>query len=177
MLGLCAPKFNYYKKVDHLARDCRSQAATANNQRDTRVIHRVVTCFECGVKAHYKKYFPKLKNKNHGNQTGNREACGRAYPLEGGVANHDSNLVRVPFGNETLIIHGDESNNGHESRLNIISCTMTQKYLLKGCYVFLARITKKRAEDKLEEKRLEDVPIIQDFPKVFPKDFSGIPPT
>nr|GEX42993.1 putative reverse transcriptase domain-containing protein [Tanacetum cinerariifolium] len=35
-------------------------------------------------------------------------------------------LVRVPFGDEILIFHGDESNNGHGSRLNIISCTKTQ---------------------------------------------------
>ncbi|GKE24874.1 putative reverse transcriptase domain-containing protein [Tanacetum coccineum] len=39
-------------------------------------------------------------------------------------------LVRVPFGNEISIICGDGSNNGHESRLNIISCTKAQKYLL-----------------------------------------------
>nr|GEZ30106.1 reverse transcriptase domain-containing protein [Tanacetum cinerariifolium] len=33
------------------------------------------------------------------------------------------------------------------------------------------------AEDKSKEKRLEDVPIVQDFPKVFPEDLPGIPPT
>ncbi|GJT91744.1 putative reverse transcriptase domain-containing protein [Tanacetum coccineum] len=42
--------------------------------------------------------------------------------------------------------------------LNIISCTKTQKYLLKGCHVFLSHITAKKAEDKSEEKRLEDLP-------------------
>ncbi|GKE75930.1 hypothetical protein Tco_1542050 [Tanacetum coccineum] len=47
-------------------------------------------------------------------------------------------LVRVPFRSEILTFHGDGSNNGHESRLNIISCTKTQKYLLKGCPIFLA---------------------------------------
>ncbi|GKB21779.1 putative reverse transcriptase domain-containing protein [Tanacetum coccineum] len=35
----------------------------------------------------------------------------------------------------------------------------------------------KKAEDKSKEKRLEDVPIVQDFPKVFPKDLPGIQPT
>nr|GEY20511.1 reverse transcriptase domain-containing protein [Tanacetum cinerariifolium] len=39
----------------------------------------------------------------------------------------DEKLVRVPFGDEILIFHGDESNNGHKSRLNIISCTKTQR--------------------------------------------------
>nr|GEV50484.1 putative reverse transcriptase domain-containing protein [Tanacetum cinerariifolium] len=33
------------------------------------------------------------------------------------------------------------------------------------------------AKDKSKEKRLEDVPIVQDFPKVFLKDLPGIPPT
>ncbi|GJR37861.1 putative reverse transcriptase domain-containing protein [Tanacetum coccineum] len=47
-------------------------------------------------------------------------------------------IVRIPWGNETLIVHGDGSNRGNETRLNIISCTKTQKYLLKGCPIFLA---------------------------------------
>ncbi|GJT68406.1 putative reverse transcriptase domain-containing protein, partial [Tanacetum coccineum] len=32
-------------------------------------------------------------------------------------------------------------------------------------------------KDKSEEKRLEDVPIVQNFPEVFPEDLSGLPPT
>nr|GEV85753.1 reverse transcriptase domain-containing protein [Tanacetum cinerariifolium] len=31
-------------------------------------------------------------------------------------------------------------------------------------------------EDKSEENRLEDVPVVRDFPKVFPEEFSGLPP-
>nr|GEW11715.1 putative reverse transcriptase domain-containing protein [Tanacetum cinerariifolium] len=77
----------------------------------------------------------------------------------------------------SLALSVDLSNNGHWSRLNIISCTKTQKYLLKGCHVILAHITTKKAEDKSEEKQLKDVPIIRDFPKVFPEDLLGIPPT
>nr|GEU87159.1 putative reverse transcriptase domain-containing protein [Tanacetum cinerariifolium] len=82
-------------------------------------------------------------------------------------------LVRVPFGDEILIFHGDGRNNGHESRLNIISYTKTQRYLLKGCPIFLAHVTTKEAEDKSMEKRLEDIPIVQDFLE----DLPGIPPT
>ncbi|GJU93041.1 putative reverse transcriptase domain-containing protein [Tanacetum coccineum] len=33
------------------------------------------------------------------------------------------------------------------------------------------------AEDKSEKKRLKGVPIVQDFPKVFPEDLPGLPPT
>ncbi|GJT77316.1 putative reverse transcriptase domain-containing protein [Tanacetum coccineum] len=88
----------------------------------------------------------------------------------------DEKIVRIPFGNEVLIVCGEGSNNGYGSRLTIISCTKTQKYLLKGCHIFLAHVTAKKAEDKSEEKRPEYVPIVQDFPKVFPEDLSGIPP-
>nr|GEX71069.1 hypothetical protein [Tanacetum cinerariifolium] len=51
-----------------------------------------------------------------------------------------------------------------------------QEYLSKGCNVFLAYITTKEAKDKSEEKRFEDVPIVRDFPVVFPEYLSGIPP-
>ncbi|GKE36702.1 hypothetical protein Tco_1460107 [Tanacetum coccineum] len=61
------------------------------------------------------------------------------------------------------------SNNGHESRLNIISCTKIQKYLLKGCPIFLVYVTTKKAQDRPREKRLEDVPIVQDFPEDLPR--------
>nr|GEW30830.1 reverse transcriptase domain-containing protein [Tanacetum cinerariifolium] len=40
-------------------------------------------------------------------------------------------IVRIPWGNETLIIHGDGSNRGNATRLSIISCTKTEKYVKK----------------------------------------------
>ncbi|GJX60427.1 putative reverse transcriptase domain-containing protein [Tanacetum coccineum] len=49
--------------------------------------------------------------------------------------------------------------------------------MLKGCLVFLANVNTKETEDKSEKKRLEDVPIVRDFPDVFPEDLPGLPPT
>ncbi|GJR45239.1 putative reverse transcriptase domain-containing protein [Tanacetum coccineum] len=49
--------------------------------------------------------------------------------------------------------------------------------MLKGCPIFLANVTTKETEDKSEKKRLEDVPIVLDFPDVFPEDLPGLPPT
>nr|GFB25687.1 putative reverse transcriptase domain-containing protein [Tanacetum cinerariifolium] len=86
-------------------------------------------------------------------------------------------IVCIPWGNETLIIHGDGGNQGNVTRLNIISCTKTEKYMMKGFPIFLAHITTKEVEDKSEKKRLEDVPIVKIFPEVFPEDLSGLPPT
>ncbi|GJW83364.1 putative reverse transcriptase domain-containing protein, partial [Tanacetum coccineum] len=69
-------------------------------------------------------------------------------------------IVRIPWGNETLIVHGDGSNWGHKAHLHIISYSKTQEYMLKGCQVFLAHVTTKEVKDKSEKKRLEDVPIV-----------------
>ncbi|GKA99391.1 putative reverse transcriptase domain-containing protein [Tanacetum coccineum] len=86
-------------------------------------------------------------------------------------------IVRIPWGNETLIVHGDGSNQGSKTRLNIISYTKNHKYLLKGYHVFLAHVTTKATENKSGEKRLEDVPIVQYFPEVFLEDLSSLPPS
>ncbi|GJS82960.1 putative reverse transcriptase domain-containing protein [Tanacetum coccineum] len=65
------------------------------------------------------------------------------------LANHhavivcDEKIVRIPYGDEVLII----------------------------------QVMKKEIEEKSEEKRLEDVPTVRDFPEVFPKDLPGLPPT
>ncbi|GJZ99566.1 putative reverse transcriptase domain-containing protein [Tanacetum coccineum] len=89
----------------------------------------------------------------------------------------DEKLVQVPYGNETLTFCGDESSNGRESRLTVISCSKAQEYMAKGCQVFLAQISAKKKEDKSERKQIEDVPIVRDFPEVFPEDLPGLPPT
>ncbi|GKA58524.1 putative reverse transcriptase domain-containing protein, partial [Tanacetum coccineum] len=153
--GSCIAKCTNCNRVGHLPRDCRSPTAV-NTQRAPGT------------------------NKNHGNVSWNGEARGRAYALGGRKPNPDSNIVtdfRIPYGDEVLIVQGDMSDGRNESRLNIISCTMTEKYLLKGCHVFLARITKKKIRDKSEEKLPEDVPVVRDFLKAFPEDLSGVSPT
>ncbi|GKE24175.1 putative reverse transcriptase domain-containing protein, partial [Tanacetum coccineum] len=87
---------------------------------------------------------------------------------------YDEKVVRIPYGDEVLIIRGDDCNT--RSRLNIISCMNTQKYIQKGCQVYLAQVTSKKAKDNSEEKRLEDVPIVHEFSEVFPEDLPGLPP-
>ncbi|GJT74471.1 putative reverse transcriptase domain-containing protein [Tanacetum coccineum] len=86
----------------------------------------------------------------------------------------DEKVICIPYGDEVLIIRGDNCDG--RSKLNIISCTKTHKYIQKGCQVYLAQVTSKKAEDKSEEKRLEDVPIVQEFLEVFLEDFPGLPP-
>nr|GEV14363.1 hypothetical protein [Tanacetum cinerariifolium] len=74
------------------------------------------------------------------------------------LANHhavivcDEKIVRIPYGDEVLIVQERLPN-------------------------FSGISYKEKTEDKSKEKRLEDVPTVQDFPKVFLKDFPRLPPT
>nr|GEZ99634.1 reverse transcriptase domain-containing protein [Tanacetum cinerariifolium] len=67
-------------------------------------------------------------------------------------------IVRVPWGNETLIIHGDGSNQENATRLSIISCTKTEKYMMKGFPIFLAHITTKEVETSRRRSDLRTYP-------------------
>ncbi|GJX05138.1 putative reverse transcriptase domain-containing protein [Tanacetum coccineum] len=69
------------------------------------------------------------------------------------------NLMPVELGSFDAIIGMDWL----EKYQAIIVCA--EKIVL-----FLAHVTTKEVEDKSKKKRLEDVPIVRDFPEVFPKD-------
>ncbi|GJV78965.1 putative reverse transcriptase domain-containing protein [Tanacetum coccineum] len=74
-------------------------------------------------------------------------------------------VVRIPYENKMLIVKGDKG----RSQLKVISCIKTRKYVEQGCHLFLAHVTKKKSK----EKRLEDVPVIRDFPE----ELLGLPPS
>ncbi|KAI3704519.1 hypothetical protein L1987_74741 [Smallanthus sonchifolius] len=190
------------KKYGHLAHNCWSNANPNNiNQVAGKVkpgIGRMNQgCFECGDPKHFRKDCPKLKNRN------NNQARGRAFVMGAGDARQDSNIVtdmlpvdlgsfdvvigmdwlsknhaeivcfekivQIPLPNgEVLSIQGEKSG----VTLRMINCMKARKYLRKGYCVFLAHVVEK----KPEERRLEDIPIVKDYPEVFPKDLPGLPP-
>ncbi|GJS00882.1 putative reverse transcriptase domain-containing protein [Tanacetum coccineum] len=77
-------------------------------------------------------------------------------------------VVRILYGNKMLIVKSDKD----VSRLKVISCIKARKFVERGCHLFLAHVTK----NKSKEKRIEDVPVIRDFPEVFPEELPGLPP-
>ncbi|GJW88141.1 putative reverse transcriptase domain-containing protein [Tanacetum coccineum] len=182
--GPCPPRSNNCKKVGHLAKDCRSQPANANNNNhnNNNNNQKGNGCYECGAQGHFKRNCPKLRSNDRGNQGWDDRAPAKVYVVGNAGANPDNvvaelgsfdaiigmdwlakyqavivcaeKIVHIPWGNETLIIHGD------------------------GRFpIFLAHVTAKEVEDKSEKKRLEDVPIVRDFPEVFHEDLPGLPPT
>ncbi|GKF68085.1 putative reverse transcriptase domain-containing protein, partial [Tanacetum coccineum] len=58
----------------------------------------------------------------------------------------DEKVVYIPINGETLII--------------------------RGCQVFVAQVMEKKSD----EKRLEDIPVVREFPKVFLENLPGLPP-
>ncbi|GJS98570.1 putative reverse transcriptase domain-containing protein [Tanacetum coccineum] len=77
-------------------------------------------------------------------------------------------VVHIPVKNKTLVVEGDRG----VSQLKVISCIKARKYIERGRQLYLAQVTEKEPA----EKRLEDVPVIRDFPEVFPDDSPGLPP-
>ncbi|GJX15862.1 putative reverse transcriptase domain-containing protein [Tanacetum coccineum] len=80
----------------------------------------------------------------------------------------DKKVVHIPIDGETLIIRGDRS----KTRLSLISCIKTERYISRGYQVFIAQVMEKKSD----EKRLEDIPVVREFLKVFPEDLPGLPP-
>ncbi|GJX77276.1 putative reverse transcriptase domain-containing protein [Tanacetum coccineum] len=80
----------------------------------------------------------------------------------------DEKVVHIPIDGETLIIRGDQS----KTRLSLISCIKTERYISRGYQVFVAQVMEKKSA----EKRLEDIPVVREFPEVFPEDLPGLPP-
>ncbi|GJX16786.1 putative reverse transcriptase domain-containing protein [Tanacetum coccineum] len=167
-------------------------ANNANNQRGIGTGHKP-TCFECGVQGHFRRECPKLKNnKNRGNQVGNDRAPAKVYVVGHAGTNPYSNIVTDHY-------YDVELDDGRIIRLNTIlkGCTLNilnhpfninltpvelgsfdaiigMDWLAKyqAIYVCAEKIV-----HKSEKKRLEDVPIVRDFLKVFPEDLPGLPST
>ncbi|GKD72795.1 putative reverse transcriptase domain-containing protein [Tanacetum coccineum] len=71
------------------------------------------------------------------------------------LANHhavivcDEKIMRIPYGDELLIVQGDGSDKEKKSKLSIISCTKTQKYIKRG--LSEARAPYRLAPSELQE--------------------------
>nr|GEV44602.1 putative reverse transcriptase domain-containing protein [Tanacetum cinerariifolium] len=151
------------------------------------------------LKGHFKKECPKLKNNNNrGNQVGNAKAQAKVYAVGKAGANPDNNVVTGAFllNNRYAYILFDTGADrsfvstafssrivitptalDHDYNVELADGRIAREYLTKGCHVFLANITATKDEDKSKGKRFEDLPVVQEFPKVFPEDLPGITPT
>ena len=78
-------------------------------------------------------------------------------------------IVKVnPPGKESFMVYGDKC------RVNsgIISLMKARKCLAKGCTSYLAFVI----DAKMEKKEVQNIPVVCDYPEVFPEDLPGLPP-
>ncbi|GKD45029.1 putative reverse transcriptase domain-containing protein [Tanacetum coccineum] len=159
-LGLCTIKFHKCGKVGYKERYCKEKNdATGVNALP------IPNCYDCGKQVNHIFEIDLMPNE-----------LGTFDVIIGidWLVKHDAiidcgeKVVRIPYGNKMLIVESDKG----VSRLKAISCIKARKYVERGCHLFLAHVTEKESK----EKRLEDVLVIRDFPKVFPKELPGLPP-
>ncbi|GJV42082.1 putative reverse transcriptase domain-containing protein [Tanacetum coccineum] len=111
------------------------------------------------------------------------KATSKAYAIGREGINPDSNVVTghpfdidlmpVELGSFDIIIGMDWLAKYHTL---IIYDEKDPEVYSEGMSSLPSQVTSKKAEDKSEEKRLEDVPIIREFLEVFPDDLPGLPP-
>nr|GEW90765.1 hypothetical protein [Tanacetum cinerariifolium] len=164
------------------------------------------TCYECGRQGHYRNECPKLRNQNCGNKTWNKtgtmkdSGADRSFMSTTFSAFIDviSSTLDTSYAVELADERISKTNVilrgymlgllGHPFYIDlmlielgsfdvIVDMDWLAKYHAKGYQAYLAQVTAKKTDDKSKEKRLEDVPIVRDFPEVFPEDFLGLLPT
>ncbi|GJV29108.1 putative reverse transcriptase domain-containing protein [Tanacetum coccineum] len=147
----------------------------------------ILTCYDCGEQGHTRNRCPKkVKQEEVG------EVCGRAYAIKDAEP-QGLNVVTGMFllNNRYASVLFDSGfdrsflDTRFSSMLNIepvkirasyevelADGRVARKYIEQGCHLFLAHIT----ESNSKEKRMEDVPVICDFPEVFPEELPRLPP-
>ncbi|GKE82406.1 reverse transcriptase domain-containing protein, partial [Tanacetum coccineum] len=157
----------------------------------------IVTCHACGEKGHYANQCRKTTNNN---------AQGRAYMLRDRNAYQDPNVVidtfyNIKMANENLVSTNTIIQGATLTLLNqpfkidlmpiklgsfnvVIGMDWLSKYHARiicdekvihipvNGETLIIRVMEK----KLDEKRLEDIPVVREFPELFPKDLPGLPP-
>ncbi|KAJ0451777.1 putative nucleotidyltransferase, Ribonuclease H [Helianthus annuus] len=82
-------------------------------------------------------------------------------------------MIRFSLANgDLLCVYGETASKG----LKLMSCVQASKYLRKEHKAFLANIIVAEKEKK-KKAEVKDVPVVREFPQVFPDDLPGLPPS
>ncbi|GJS28175.1 putative reverse transcriptase domain-containing protein [Tanacetum coccineum] len=194
--GPCPPRCNNCKKVGHLAKDCRSRPANANN--NNRNNNNNNQKGNAGNdRALVKVYVVGNTGENLDNIVAGTFLLNNRYAyilFDTGVQIDFVSLAFAPKLTSTpsTLDHyydvelADGRIIGFDAIIGmdwlakyqaVIVCAEKIKYMQKGFPIFLAHVTAKEVEDKSKKKQTDDVPIVRNFPEVFPEDLPCLPPT
>ena len=82
------------------------------------------------------------------------------------VCNRKQVVIKTPSG-ESLTIRGDTQYGLPEQ----VTMLKASKCLKKGCVIYMAQVIIEEPKPKIE-----DIPVISEYPEVFPEDLPGLPP-
>ncbi|GKA38373.1 putative reverse transcriptase domain-containing protein [Tanacetum coccineum] len=152
----CTVKCNICNKVGRLTKNCRNKGlATGSN-----LLPVTVTCHACGEKEYY---------ANQCRNTINNNAQGRAYMLRDRNAYQDPNVVTDTF-------YDIEMADGNLVSTNTAIQGAILTLLNQPFKIDLMPIKLGSFDIVIDEKRLEDIPVVREFPEVFLEDLPGLPP-
>nr|GEW97873.1 putative reverse transcriptase domain-containing protein [Tanacetum cinerariifolium] len=155
-VGPCSIKCHKYGKVGQKARYCReNNVATGANAQP------ILTCYDCGEQGHTRNQcLKKVKQEE------TRKVYGRAYAIKDDEP-QGPNVVTSMF----LL------NNRYASVFFDLGFdrSFVDTRFSSMLNIDLVKIGASYEEKKSKAKRWEDVPIICDFPEVFPKELPGLP--
>ncbi|GJR23620.1 reverse transcriptase domain-containing protein [Tanacetum coccineum] len=193
-IGPCTVKCNTCNKVGHLTKNCRNKGpATGSN-----LLPVTVTCHAYGEKGHYANQCRKTTNNNaQGRAYMLRDRNAHQDPnVVTGMFLLNQHLARVlfdfgadkSFGATLTLLNQPFEINLMPIKLGSFDVVISMDWLSK----YHARIICDEKvihipingetliirvmEKKSDEKRLEDIPVVREFPEVFLKDLPGLPP-
>ncbi|GJU91444.1 putative reverse transcriptase domain-containing protein [Tanacetum coccineum] len=160
--GYCNVVCSNCGKEGHMARDCKGKAIATGSDKSF-----VNTSFSHLIYINLVRLDPSYEVELADGRVASTNTVLRGFDQDA-VIICGKKVVHIPVKNKTLVVEGDRST----SRLKIISCIKASKYIERGHQLFVAHVTEKEPK----EKRLEDVPMIRDFPEVFPDDLPRLLP-
>nr|GEV93188.1 putative reverse transcriptase domain-containing protein [Tanacetum cinerariifolium] len=194
--GPCTVKCQTCNRVGHLTRNCRNKGPTTrSNQQPVSVI-----CHACGEKGHYNYQCSKANNNAHGrayllrDKNAHRDpnvVTNTTYDVEKANGNLVGTntviqgctliLLNQPFKIDLMpiklgfdIVIGMDWLSKYHAK---IICDEKVVHIPIDGETSIIRCDRTQVmEKKLDEKGLKDIPIVKEFPKVFPEELPGLPP-
>ncbi|GJZ68633.1 putative reverse transcriptase domain, ribonuclease H-like domain, aspartic peptidase domain protein [Tanacetum coccineum] len=155
-----------------------SRASTGSNLQPV-----FITCHACEEKGHYKSQCSRANNNAHQEhtcretRTSPRPERQSRFDVVIGMEWLSKYHARIIFDRksstspnhvETYRSSRDQS----KTRLSLISCIKTKRYISWGYQVFVAQVMEKKSD----EKQLGDIPVVREFLEAFPEDLPCLPP-
>nr|GEX55209.1 putative reverse transcriptase domain-containing protein [Tanacetum cinerariifolium] len=159
--GQCPPKCRKCQRSCHQEKDCRVRlpGAGVTPLQD-------VTYYGCGEKGHFKDKCPKGRNQQ------NEGARARYYVV---VENPQQN-PNVVAGTFLLNDHYACILFGSGAEKSFVSSAFTPFNDISPTTLNTSYEVELADGKVADEKRLDDIRVVQDFPKIFPDDLSSLPP-